>query len=46
MTCPGERTVSTRARSMAEGVNVDELVWEQVQAIAAGNLETKDIASK
>ena len=46
VTCPGERTVSTRARSMADGVNVDELVWEQVQAIAAGNLETEDIASR
>lgn len=46
VTCPGERTVSTRAKSMKEGVSVDESIWEQIQSIAAGNLDTKDIASK
>ncbi len=46
VTCPGERTTATRAKSMKEGVNVDELVWQQVCEIAAGNLNTTDIASK
>lgn len=46
VTCPGERTMDTRAKSMSDGVNVDELVWKQVCDIAAGNLETEDIASK
>lgn len=45
ISCPGERTVVTRARSMSEGVAVDEAIWAQVQAIAAGNLDVKDIAS-
>ena len=30
---------------MTEGVNVDEATWAQVQALAAGNMNTKDIAS-
>ncbi len=42
---PGERTVKTRKKSMEEGVSVDEAVWAQVQALAAGNMETRDIAS-
>jgi len=46
VTCPGERTIGTRARSMKDGVNVDEAVWEQVCAIAAGATDVKDIASK
>lgn len=46
VSCPGERTVKTRARSMKDGVNVDEAVWEQVCAIAAGNVDVKDISSK
>lgn len=46
VTCPGERTTATRAKSMRDGVNVDETVWQQVCDIAAGNLDTKDIASK
>lgn len=45
VTCPGERTVATRARSMKEGIVVDEAIWNQVCAIAAGDLNTKDIAS-
>lgn len=44
--CPGESTIERRKKSMAEGVNVDEVVWKQVQAIAAGDLNTHDIASK
>jgi len=43
---PGQRTIADRARSMKEGVSVDEAVWAQVCAIAEGNLETKDIASR
>ncbi len=45
VSCPGERTLSTRARSMKEGVAVDEAVWAQVCALAAGNMETEDIAN-
>ena len=35
VTCPGERTMANRAKSMREGVNVDESVWAQVQELAA-----------
>ena len=45
VTCPGERTVAVRSRSMKEGVAVDEAIWEQVCSIAEGNLGVKDIAS-
>ncbi len=45
VSCPGERSVATRARSMKEGVVVDEAIWEQVCAIAGGDLGVKDIAS-
>jgi 3-dehydro-L-gulonate 2-dehydrogenase len=44
--CPGESTVERRKKSMEEGVNIDDAIWAQVQAIAAGDLNTKDIASK
>jgi 3-dehydro-L-gulonate 2-dehydrogenase len=43
--CPGENTMERRRQSMTEGVNVDEAIWAQVQALAAGNMDTKDIAS-
>ena len=43
--CPGERTVETRARSMKEGIQVDEAIWKQITDIAAGNLDITDIAS-
>lgn len=43
---PGERTALTREKSMKEGVAVDETVWAQVQAIASGDMNAKDIASK
>lgn len=46
VTCPGERTLQTRIRSMTEGVQVDETVWAQIQSLAEGNLEINDIASK
>ncbi len=46
VTCPGERTITTRERSMKDGVSVDETVWAQVVAISEGDLNTKDIASK
>ncbi|MDD6296295.1 MAG: 3-dehydro-L-gulonate 2-dehydrogenase [Treponema sp.] len=45
VTFPGERTVATRQKSMSEGVIVDETVWAQVEAIAAGDTNAKDIAS-
>lgn len=44
--CPGERTLETRAQSMKEGVIADEAIWAQIQAIAAGDLDVTDIASK
>ena len=34
VTCPGERTMSTRAKSMMEGVQVDEAVWDEVCKLA------------
>ena len=37
VTCPGERTVAARRRSEREGVQVDETIWAQVQALAAGD---------
>ena len=46
VTCPGERTVATRARSMEDGVTVDETIWSQVCQIAEGNLDVVDIAAK
>lgn len=46
VTCPGERTMSARKRSMEEGVTVDEAIWEQVKDIAEGRLDVKDIASR
>ena len=45
VTCPGERTAATRARNLAEGVVVDEQVWQQCLDLAAGKMDTKDIAS-
>lgn len=46
VSCPGERTLRTRAKSMTEGVNVDEIIWSQIQSLAAGNMQAEDIASK
>lgn len=43
VTCPGERTAATREKNLQEGVVVDEKIWEQIKAIAAGNLETFDL---
>ncbi|MCR5347712.1 MAG: 3-dehydro-L-gulonate 2-dehydrogenase [Fretibacterium sp.] len=43
--CPGENTLERRRKSQAEGVPVDEAIWAQVQALAAGNMDTEDIAS-
>ena len=34
VTCPGERTMAARAKSMKEGIQVDENVWRQVQKLA------------
>ena len=46
VTCPGERSLAARHRSMKEGVAVDEAVWQQVCAMAAGNLDVNDVACK
>lgn len=46
VTCPGERTLATRAKSMKEGVVVDEQIWAQICSIAEGNLDVTDISSK
>ncbi|MBR1672044.1 MAG: 3-dehydro-L-gulonate 2-dehydrogenase [Fretibacterium sp.] len=43
--CPGENTLERRRQSQAEGVLVDEAIWAQVQALAAGDMDTEDIAS-
>lgn len=46
VTCPGERTLATRSQNMAQGVVVDEQVWQQIVALSQGNMNTTDIASK
>lgn len=46
VTCPGERTMDVRKASMENGVQVDDQIWAQVKAIADGNLDVIDIASK
>lgn len=46
VTCPGERTVATRAKSKEIGIQVDEQIWKQVCDIAAGDLNVSDISSK
>ncbi len=34
--CPGESTIERRKKSMLEGVQVDDTIWEQVCSIASG----------
>ena len=34
--CPGESTLERRKKSMAEGVHVDDTIWEQVCSLAEG----------
>ena len=46
VTCPGERTMATREKSMRDGVSVNEKIWAQVQALADGELETVDISGR
>ena len=46
VTYPGQRTVLTREKSMREGVAIDEAIWKQVCALAAGDMDTTDIASR
>lgn len=46
VSCPGERTVINREQSRTEGVPVEEAIWAQIQALAMGNMETEDIASR
>ena len=41
---PGENTLKRRQASMKNGVNVDEQIWAQIQAIADGNLDVIDIS--
>jgi len=35
--CPGESTIERRKKSMADGVRVDDSIWEQVCSLAEGN---------
>ena len=44
--CPGENTIERRKKSLEDGVIVDENVWAQIQSLAAGDLNVRDIASK
>ncbi len=44
--CPGERTMNTRKKSMSDGITVNENVWNQIKAIADGNLNITDVSSK
>lgn len=44
--CPGENTIERRKKSLEDGVVVDENVWAQIQSLAAGDLNVRDIASK
>ena len=41
---PGEGTLQRRHTSLKDGVTVDEKIWEQVQSIASGDLDVKDIS--
>lgn len=41
---PGESTVKRREDSMIYGVSVDERIWAQIEAIAAGDMNTTDIS--
>ena len=45
VTCPGENTEARREQNLKEGVVVDEQIWAQIQSLAAGNMETRDISS-
>lgn len=46
VTCPGERTTATRERNRAEGVVVDETIWQQVCELAAGSKgDIEDLSS-
>ena len=41
---PGEGTIERRKYSIENGVNIDEKIWSQIQAIAEGNLDIVDIS--
>ena len=43
---PGEHTIERRKESMEKGIRVEDVIWKQIEALAAGILETQDIASK
>ena len=38
---PGERTLATRERSVAEGVEVEPSIWEETRALQTGELRPK-----
>jgi len=44
--CPGESTVLRREKSMAEGVNVDEKILAQIQALAAVDMNVRDLSGR
>lgn len=46
VTCPGERTAATREKNLAEGVIVDELIWQQILDLAGGKMDVKDISAR
>lgn len=41
VTCPGERTLQTRSKSMVEGIRVEETVWAQIQLLAEDGQKKK-----
>lgn len=44
VSCPGEHTIQVRKESMEKGIQVNEQIWEQVKAIAEGNMDITDIS--
>ena len=46
VSCPGERTIQARRESMEKGIQVNKQIWEQVKAIADGNMDITDISAR
>ena len=42
--CPGENTIERRNDSMENGVNVDEKIWAQIEAISMGEFDIIDVS--
>ena len=42
--CPGENTIERRNDSMKNGVNVDEKIWAQIEAISMGDFDIIDMS--